>query len=219
MTRAFGGMFGRSMFTPILEHVIKSVDCMEALRELTGRFVEKDYGELKNLSQRIAKLEHDADIIKEEFRDGLSKSMFMAVIRSDMLMLIKAQDGISDECEDIAKLMSIRETPFTDELKVIFVELTAKVFEAVKSLKDVEEFIEKSTGADPEKIEEMIKVVQVKEWESDQIQLKFMKTLYSQEKQMDPVSLFILRDLCIMVGKIANHAENVGDCLRRIVAH
>ena len=148
-----------------------------------------------------------------------SKSVLMAVNRSDMLMLIKAQDGISDECEDIAKLMSIRETPFTDELKVIFVELTAKVFEAVKSLKDVEEFIEKSASADPEKIEEMIKVVQVKEWESDQLQLKFMKTLFAQEKQMDPVSLFILRDLCIMVGKIANHAENVGDCLRRIVAH
>ena len=219
MSRSFGGMFGRSMFTPILEHMIKSLDCMEALRELIGRFVEKDYAELKNLSQRIAKLEHDADIIKEEFRDGFSKSLLMAVNRSDMLTLIKAQDGISDECEDIAKLMSIRETAFTEELKAIFLELTAKVYEAVKSLKDLEEFIEKSSGADPEKIEEMIKVVQVKEWESDQIQLKFMKTLFAQEKQMDPVSLFILRDLCIMVGKIANHAENVGDCLRRIVAH
>ncbi|MBI5245241.1 MAG: TIGR00153 family protein [Elusimicrobia bacterium] len=218
MTRSFGGMFGRSMFTPILEHMIKALDCMEALRELIGRFVEKDYDALKNLSQRIAKLEHDADIIKEEFRDGFSKSLLMAVNRSDMLTLIKAQDGISDECEDIAKLASIRETAFTEELKAIFVELTSKVYESVKSLKDLEEFIETSSGGDPEKIEEMIKIVQVKEWESDQLQLKFMKTLFSQEKQIDTVSLFILRDLCNMVGKIANHAENVGDCLRRIVA-
>ena len=106
----------------------------------------------------------------------------------------------------------------TAELKAIFLELADKVLEAVTSLKDLEEFIEKSSGADPEKIEEMIKVIQVKEWESDELQLKFMKTLYAQEDKIDTVSLFILRDLCIMIGKIANHAENVGDCLRRIVA-
>ncbi|HAH04984.1 MAG TPA: hypothetical protein DCM05_00440 [Elusimicrobia bacterium] len=218
MTMSFGGMFGRSMFTPIHEHMLKALECMETLRELVGRFTEKDYDELKTLSQRVAKLEHDADIIKEEFRDGFSKSILTVVNRSDMLLLIKAQDGISDECEDIAKLMSIRETPMTAELKAIFLELADKVLEAVTSLKDLEEFIEKSSGADPEKIEEMIKVIQVKEWESDELQLKFMKTLYAQEDKIDTVSLFILRDLCIMIGKIANHAENVGDCLRRIVA-
>ena len=56
MTMSFGGMFGRSMFTPIHEHMLKALECMETLRELVGRFTEKDYDELKTLSQRVAKL-------------------------------------------------------------------------------------------------------------------------------------------------------------------
>ncbi|MFA6030193.1 MAG: TIGR00153 family protein [Elusimicrobiota bacterium] len=217
MTRSIGGMFGRSMFAPVLEHVDKAMDCMESLKELMRRFVERDYDALKTISQRIAKLEHDADVIKEEFRDSFSKSLFAVVNRSEMLVLIKAQDGISDECEDIAKLMSVRETALTEELKVVLLELTEKVYEAVKSLRDVEDYIERSTGADPEKVEEMLKVIHVKEWEADQLQLRFTKILFEQEKQLDVVSLFLLRDLIHMVGKIANHAENVGDSIRRIV--
>jgi hypothetical protein len=210
-------MFGRSMFSPVLEHVDKAMDCMETLRQMVSRFSDKDFEGLKELSQRIAKLEHDADIIKEEFRDSFSKSLFSVVNRSEMLTLIRAQDGISDECEDIAKLMSVRETAMTDALKPVFLELTEKIYESVKALRDVEEYIERSSGADPERIEEMIKLIHVKEWESDQIQLRFTKALFAQEKSLDPVSIFLLHDLCRMLGKIANHAENVGDSIRRIV--
>jgi predicted phosphate transport protein (TIGR00153 family) len=210
-------MFGRSMFSPVLEHAGKALDCMDTLRQLIEHFLKGEYAELKALSQRIAKLEHDADVIKDEFRDRFSKSLFAVVDRSEMLSLIKTQDGVSDECEDIAKLMSIRETPMSSELKAIFQDLAGKVYEAVKSLKDLEELIDGSPSADAEKVEIMINAIQVKEWEADQLQLKFMKTLFAQEKSLDPVTIFVLRDLCVMLGKIANHAENAGDCIRRIV--
>ncbi len=215
--RTIGGFFGRSMFTPVLEHLSKGVDCMESLRELVKRMMEENFDELKRISQRIAKLEHDADIIKEEIRDSFSKSIFSAVSRSDMLTLIKTQDKISDECEDLAKLMSIRETRFPGELKDIFLELTDKVHDTVMTLKSVEEAID-GGQVDVDKVEEMIKAIHAKEWEVDQIQLKFTKTLFSMEKQIDPVTLFVLKDLCRMIGKIANSAENVGDCIRRIIS-
>ena len=50
---------------------------------------------MEDLARQISKQEHEADIIKNEIRNHLPKSIFLPVSRSDTLSFLKEQDAIA----------------------------------------------------------------------------------------------------------------------------
>src|SRR5690606_22815474 len=104
-------VFGRSPFGPLAQHTERVHETVQLLRPLFEAFLAQDWARTDQVYQQISKLEHKADVLKNEIRDHLPKSMFLPVDRGDILLYLKEQDGIADRAEHVAVLRNRRHTP------------------------------------------------------------------------------------------------------------
>jgi uncharacterized protein Yka (UPF0111/DUF47 family) len=70
---------------------------------------------------------------------------------------------------------------------------------------------------DCRKVSDGSKPVSRLEHEADNIQFDFAKKLFEVKTELTPVSVSPLMNISREVGAIADHAENVADCLSRII--
>ena len=217
--KRIGGLFGRSPFGPLHEHMAKVQECVEQLPETVNHFLEKDWGRCKKRAAVISRIEHEADKIKQSIRSNLTKSIFSSVERSEILMMLKTQDAVADRCEDVAYLLTMRQTPFPEFLKDAFYNLTKIVKETTDSLAGVTRelhriYDESGTQEDAREILARIDHIHEIEHKADEIEDALRLKLFEREDEVDPVTIFILLDIFLKVGHIADAAENVGDAIR-----
>ena len=221
--KKIGGVFGRSALGPLREHMVKVEDCLEVFQEAIKKHVEGKFESVEQLSKKISKLEHEADIIKEGIRQSLSKSIFASSNRSDILDLIHKEDDISDACEDVVKFLCLRHAKLPEELAEKFLSLTDKIGEvgtalnhAVQQATKYEE--QERLGEKMQDVLDLLSKVQKGEWETDQIQLSFVRQVFEMGDKLSAVDLFFLMNLSRSTVEIADHMENVADCLRRVIS-
>lgn len=220
--RAIAELFGRSPFGPLVEHTHKVHECVAEVRPLIEAFLDQRYDEVREIHKRISKLEYKADNIKREIRNHLPRSLFLPVDRGDMLKYLKEQDAIADTAEDIAVLLTIRDTPVPPSMRGEVLEFTDKVIEVserlVQAASEIEELQEASFGGkEAERVVELIEEVSQGEYEADKLQTEVSRKLYDLEDQVDPTSIYFIMKLFRLLGMIANHAENTGDNLRMML--
>ena len=203
--------------------MLKVKECTDMLKPLIEAFILGDRTLIEERVERISKLEHEADIIKNEIREHLPHHVFMPVDRSDILRFLREEDSIADSVEDVARLIEMRKTYVPQDLKEELMELVNKVGETVKALENVTSEIKvlsqsSFSRSEEEKISSLIKDVDKKEFEADLLQQKAAKKLFSLEDKMDPTSVLLLMRIMGEVGSVADHAQNTGDRLRCIIA-
>ena len=217
--KSIGGLFGRSPYGPLHEHMAKVQECVEKLPGAVNFFLDKQWDECKKKGSIISNIEHEADIIKQSIRAHLSNSIFSPVKRSEIQLMLKTQDAVADRCEDVAEILTMRKTPFPEFLRKDFISLISKVVRTTNLLTDTTRELNRlseESGSDIEKqmiidgIEDIHKV----EHEADVLEAKLKFELFEREKEVDPVTIIILLDLFLKVGHIADAAENVSDVIR-----
>lgn len=221
--KKIGGLFGRSILGPLREHMAKVEDCLELFRKAVSWYVEGKFNSIEKFSKKISELEHEADIIKEGIRKSLSKSIFASSTRGDILDLIHKEDDISDACEDVVKFISLHNVKMPGELSKIFLTLTDKVCSAGGTLNHA---IEQATRYEEEEllaekmdeVLDLLAVVEKNEWETDQIQLSFVRQVFKMEEELSAADIFFLMNLSKLTVGIADHMENVANCLQRIIS-
>ena len=221
--KKIGGVFGRSVLGPLREHMVKVEGCLEVFQEAIKKHVEGKFDSVEQLSKKISKLEHEADVIKEGIKQSLSKSIFASSTRSDILDLIHKEDDISDACEDVVKFLCLRQAKFPEELAEKFLSLTNKIGEvgtvlnqAVQQATKYEE--QERLGEKMQEVLDLLSKVNKGEWETDQIQLAFVRQVFEMGDKLSAVDLFFLMNLSRSTVEIADHMENVADCLRRVIS-
>ncbi|MDX1623454.1 MAG: TIGR00153 family protein [Gemmatimonadota bacterium] len=220
--KAIAELFGRSPFGPLVQHTQKVHECVLEVRPLIEAFLEGRNETVEGIYDRISTLEYEADKIKTEIRNHLPKSLFLPVDRGDMLKFLNEQDAIADVAEDIAVLLTIRETDVPPDLHEEILDLTEKVLEVseqlVQAAGELEALQEASFGGKgAERVIAMIEEVSQGEYEADKIQTAVTRHLYEIEDRIDPVSVYFITKLFRLLGEIANHAENTGDNLRMML--
>ncbi len=220
--RKIGGLFGRPAYGPIYEHMLKVMDCLDVLDSIMRNFAQGDCSKFEKMMEKTCKLEHDADIIKKGIRESFTRSIFGSTNRADILTLLRQQDGIADACQDVARLLTVRETKLPIELKDDILELVEKVKDAVETVakadKKMIDLLENPSSLDKlDEVVELIEHVQTEEWETDQIQFRFARNLFKIEERLDPITVMFLMNIMRELGRIADHAENTADCIRRLI--
>lgn len=216
-------LFGQSPFKPLHLHVQRVQETVDLLKPIVKAFCEEDFDKLKELAEKTSKAEHDADVIKRDIREHLPKSIFMPVDRSDLLLFLKEQDSIADSAEDVAVLMTLRETrKIPEEIKEGLMELTDSVVATVDALEVVSLEVNKLLESyfskkETKKIIGLIHKVDEMEWRSDKIGLNLAKTIYKHEKDLG-LGVLYLNHISETLGSVADHAENTGDRLRTMIA-
>ena len=107
MLTTIARIFGKSPFHPLQSHMKKVSSCMKKLTEIFDNLKDKSPEELERLVKELSKLEHEADLTKNDIRNHLPKSLFLPIDRSQFLDILSIQDSISDKAEDIGHLLTL----------------------------------------------------------------------------------------------------------------
>ena len=87
--RSIAGLFGRSPFKPLEKHMEKVKECLQEIPFLLDALYECNYVKVKDVSETILKLEHEADILKNSIRTEVPNSLFMPVDRRDHIIFME----------------------------------------------------------------------------------------------------------------------------------
>jgi predicted phosphate transport protein (TIGR00153 family) len=213
----------KSPFGQLLEHMSKVKECVNVLHKGLIEYYVGKYKSFSNVTLQVSQLEHEADLIKSNIRNHLPKTIFMPVDKGKFLWAIREQDKILDHAENLAKMLDMRHTKIPKELQSDFVKhvdlvlkTVNKMEEAVENIKDLIEtsFVKRER----EQTKEYIYEVHEFEREADNKKYEITKGIYRLEKKLNPMDTYHLLKIVDWVDDIADHAENVADWLRSMIA-
>ncbi|GAB6189381.1 hypothetical protein JCM30566_11200 [Marinitoga arctica] len=204
-------------FNPI-EEVIKHARIVEQasdyLPELFKRYLDGE--DIQDIVEIIDKLEDDADDIKRNFRQYLKKGHLYRFERTDLLDFIDMQDKIIDLIEDVAKKMTFNKITFDEEHKNMIFSVVDEIEKMLDHFKKTvkyinvileSDFAKNAVSAEEKDISEM-------KWFEKDIDNKlfeFGKWLYSQKDNFHPVDFLYIRELVLLLSRIADVTQNVCD--------
>ena len=223
MVRALVGLFAKNPFKPLQVHMQMVVACVDLVPDLIAAVVEGDEARVASVRKEITRAEHEADLVKNELRDNLPRTLFLPVSRADLLQLVHHQDDIADGAEDAAILSDMKPLAVPGELKGDVIEFARMCVGSAKSAEELvgklDELLETGfTGPEAEEVTELIDRIGQEEWEADKRAFKLLKAFFRHEGHPDCVDVFLWMKLCEALGNIANAAEQVANHLRLMLA-
>lgn len=224
MTKStLAGLFGRSPFRPMQEHMRIVAKCAAEVVPLVQSVMAGDQGAVEEAKERIFRLEGEADDVKNEIRSNLPKSLFMPVDRRDLLEILHAQDSIADTAQDVAGLFVMRPLEVPEPFQELLPRYAARVVDAVRKCEEViqelDELLETGfRGRQVDRVLEMIDQLGAIESETDDDGMELAARLFRLDDELTVGSFLLWHDLIQRIGDIADFAEDVGDRLRLLMA-
>lgn len=220
--RIIGGFFGRSAWGPLWEHLEKARDCLLLLEESMGYFISGNNTKLQEYARKVNRLEKEADTIKENIKQRLTRSIFSTVQRSDIIAWLREQDAIADMCDHLVQLFSLRETRLPLGLEQPLEKLVVRIIQMMDCLIEAVKLFGQMAGKEyaAGELKQLIALIEKTQKGKDEIateHLGFLRKLFSEEKQIDPVSIFFLREAADKIVRIADRIENIGDLIRQMI--
>jgi predicted phosphate transport protein (TIGR00153 family) len=216
-------LFGKSPFEPIAKHGQIVEEVIQEVSPLVEAFLAQDWSETKEVSDRISRQEHRADQLKAEIRDHLPRSLFLPVDRGDLLRLLKAQDAMADAVEDLAVLITMRQTRVPEALKAHVRALMDQILQAAKTWFTISKLLPQLqeaafTGPEVKKVLDLIDTLGEQEWRSDQLGAQLGRESVLLEEELGAISLTFIMRIGQKLGDVPNHAETAGDMVRLMLA-
>lgn len=216
-------------FDLLLTHLRKTMDCLTLTRPLLDAAVSGDRATLKSVADQVFKLEHEADIIKNQIRDHLPKSMLMSVSRTDFLAYLREQDGLANKVEDLAAMLTMRDFHlpeqwangrFREDLLLLADHAVTTAEQACAMMDQFGELRRKGFAGDEiERLRENAQAVGHMEWKVDKLQYKLVQSLLTLDDPAWPfASTYVLLEVVRALGRLADHAEGMGDYIRLMIA-
>lgn len=217
--RSILSMFSKSPFKPLGSHMDKVRACVDQINPIFDALGKGDFAKVEEISKLIMKLEHEADIIKDDIRAQMRQSIFLPVDKKDFMRLLSAQDDIADSVEDLAVLLIIKNLYAPDIIKAPLLELAGHVkktaYAGCDLILELESLLESSFGgAEAEKVEKAAQALGVLEWEADQKQFQLAKKLFSLGNEIDATDLLLWNEVNKKLGDVADKTEQIGKILR-----
>jgi len=223
MVSPFLKVFGKSPFRPLLQHIETCYLCTKELIPFFEALEAKEWDKAQQIQTKITQLEHQADDYKRDLRLNLPKSLFLPVARSDILELVSHQDHIANTAKDIAGLAVGRKMSLPSEVKVTYNKFLQLCIDAVKqaykSIRELNDLYDSGfSGKEAYIIEEMIKRLHDIEHDTDTMQIQLRQTIFEIEQNLPPINAIFLYKVIQTTGKLADHAQKVGDRLQICIA-
>jgi predicted phosphate transport protein (TIGR00153 family) len=213
----------KSPFDQLVNHMIKVRECIDLLRDGIINYYKGKYKGFSELAEKISTIEHEADIIKGNIRNHLPNSLLMPVDKGKFLWALREQDAILDHAENLVQMLDMRHTKIPKELQGLFIEHVNLVAETVlameKAVENIKDLIEASfIKKERDETKEYIHKVHEVEYKADKKKYDLTKKIYEMEKTLKPMDEYHLLKIADWVDDIADHAENVADWLRSMIA-
>ena len=212
-------LFGRSPFGLLRVHMEKVAACLYKLPELFNALNCGNKMQVVQLAEEISRLEHEADLTKNDIRNHLPKRIFLSIDRARLLEILALQDSLADRAEDIAVLTTLRCEPMPDPLQKLFTPFFDKNLEAFTAtheiIKELKELLEAAFGGvEAEKVRDMVAIVAYKEHEADLLQRDLLRYLFNSSDQLSASEFCFWQKVCSEVNAVANICESLANGVR-----
>lgn len=216
-------LFRESPFEPLRYHMKKVMECAGVVRPMFEAVRDGRYDDLQTLAKTVFKVEHEADIIKDDIRRMIPKRFFLPVYRGDLLGYVKLQDDMADSVEDIAVLLTIKNLTLPDPLVEPTFEYLNKVDDVCHRIGKIADYLPTlvegdMSGEEAQQALTMVAEIEKGEWEADRLQYTVSQKLFALEDQMKATDIFLWFRIFGELGQLANFAEKTGDRLRRMLS-
>ncbi len=213
-------IFGYSPFNALLRHAKLCGRAVGLLQQQFDAYRRCDFDEVERLRDEIDELEHHADLIKEEIRGNVSKSLMMPVDRHDLLEFLRVQDDIINYCEHVGHMLTFKKIKAPEDIWNEFEILLSKIMETVNEYEELVNHISRLIETSFSKREirdalEHVPKVERLEHECDQIQIGLHTKLFNSE--MNPVDIHLMVEWVVHLGHIANSVARAADRFRIMV--
>jgi predicted phosphate transport protein (TIGR00153 family) len=215
-------LFGKSPFAPLQTHMNKVAGCVKKLTEIFQVLDEKKIDKIEKLANDLCKLEHEADLTKNDIRNHLPKSFFLPIDRSHLLDILSIQDSIADKTEDIGILLTLKPLDSFDNLEadvLSFLNKNVEVFlSAHRIIAELDTLLESSFGGvEAEKVKVMVEGTAHKEYEVDLLNKILMKKLLSEGDKLPQTSFYLWIKLIEEIRLISCLSERLANRIRMVL--
>ncbi len=217
----FFSMFMASPFDGLQNHAEKVKECAWVFQQAIECHISSKCKTLEEFRQEVAKLESEADAIKRNIRDDLPKRAMLPLDKFELLMYLIEQDQVIDAMEDTLDWISYRdEQGIPEGLEKDFLQLVDVVIDLVEDLSNIvleaRKYFKRFSEKQRVKVKNIARNLSQQENEADKVEDMIKEKVLNMKT--DPVTVFHLFRLAIIIGSIADHAENAGDMMRAMVA-
>ena len=215
-------LFGKSPFAPLQSHMKKVSSCIKKLTEIFDLLKERKFDKIDDLVRQLSKLEHEADLTKNDIRNHLPKSLFLPIDRSQLLDILSIQDNIADKAEEIGNLITLQ--PFKtlgtllDNLCKLYEKNIEAFWETRQVLKEMDDLLESSFGGlEAEKVKAMIDQTSFKEYEADKMKHQIMKEFFEVADNLPTPAFYLYVRLIEEINHISHISESLANRIRMIL--
>jgi len=210
-----------SPFDDLQEHAEKVKECAQIFQQAMECHVSNKCKTFEEFRREVAKLESEADAIKQNVRGRLPKRAMLPVDKFELFRYLGEQDQVIDAMEDALDWISYKSEPgIPKELEKDILHLVDVVIDPVEDLNKMVSEVRKYFGRYSEKqrgvVKDIIRNLSQKEHEADKVEDMIKEKVLNMKT--DPVTVFHLFKLTETIGSIADHAENAGDMMEAMVA-
>lgn len=215
-------LFGKSPFAPLQSHMKKVSLCIERLSDIFNALSKMDMEKIEKLSGDLSRMEHEADLTKNDIRNHLPKSLFLPIDRGHFLEILSVQDSIADKAEDVGILLTLRPLEsfrdFHVDLTAFFRKCEIVFLDAKQIIEEIDELLESSFGGlEAEKVKSMVEQTAYKEYEADKMQKQLMKQLFTHGETLSVPAFHLWMRLIEEVGEIAHLSERLANRIRMLL--
>jgi hypothetical protein len=213
-------LFGKSPFAPLQRHMNKVALCVEKLSKVFDSLEHKN--KIQRLVADLSKLEHEADLTKNDIRNHLPKSLFMPIGRSHFLEILSLQDSIADISEHIGLTLSFRPLShcelFGSDLREFFRKCIEVFWDSKRIIEEIDELLESSFGGiEAEKVKTMVEETSYKEHKAQKQKLVLLKRLYNEGEGLSSVVFYHWLRAVEEVGILAQVSEKLANRIRMVL--
>jgi len=212
-------LFGRSPFAPLQTHMDRVAATVHQLVPLFDALTAKDYTCVSEIAREISKLEHEADLTKNDIRNNLPSGLFLPIDKTTLLEILSLQDNIADYAEDVAVLLTFSQLEilpvFANEF-FAFLKKNLEVFEkGYAIIKEMGELLESSFGGmEAAKVSKMVEEVAFKEHEADLLQATLLKKFFHECHSMAAPTFFLWMKVIEELAGLSDESEKLANRVR-----
>ena len=217
--RTIRKLFGRSPFVPLQMHMAKVAECVDEIPKIFEAYQRQDSEIVESLSNKISRLEHEADVMKSDIRNSLPRGLFMPIDRVNLLQILNLQDSLANSAQNIAVLLTLKQARTFGQFEADFNNLVVKCLDAFmfarKIIDGLDELLETGFGGvEAQKVKELVDMVAFKEHEADVIQGKLLRSLLANEDSISYGDFFLWTRIIRQVAGLADRAEGLANAIR-----
>lgn len=211
----FSKIFGSNPFKLLMAHMQIVSSSMEKLQEAIDCTLNGKYHDIGPIVLELSKIEFNADSLKLEIRNSITRAFFPIIRKEDVLELVILQDMIANKALEAGNVLSYRELEIFETLKPLFIDYNQKCLDVFLDTKKVvlelTDLLEASFGGPEfERVRNMVEITAHKEYESDLLRQRLMKELYAISAHDKNFTLFYQTNKFIeTLGQIAHVCEGL----------